>query len=47
MQRGTLIHVWWIRYSDGVLACCSSGYEKAVEMAEKHIKGTDLTYLIY
>ena len=46
MSRQKLICVYIIRYSDGALACCSESYEAAVRMAEKHIKGTDLTYVI-
>ena len=29
-----LERVWWIRYSDGVTACCARSYRDAVEMAE-------------
>lgn len=46
MQRGDMIHVWLIRYSDGTLECSSREYEDVVRIAEEHIKGTDLTYLI-
>lgn len=46
MQRGEMIHIWMIRYSDGSLECSSKAYEEVVRIAEGHIKGTDLTYLI-
>ena len=46
MQRGDLIHIWAIRYSDGSLECSSKSYEEVVRIAEEHIKGTDLSYLI-
>ncbi len=46
MSRPQMICVYIIRYSDGTLACCSESYEVAVRMAEEHIKGTDLTYVI-
>lgn len=41
-----MIHIWMIRYSDGTLECSSEEYEEVVRIAEEHIKGTDLTYLI-
>lgn len=46
MQRGNMIHVWIIRYSDGTLACSTEDYEGVVRTAEEHIRDTDLTYLI-
>ena len=46
MQRGEMIHIWVIRYSDGTLECSSEEYEEVVRIAEEHIKGTDLSYLI-
>lgn len=46
MQRGDLIHIWVIRYSDGSLECSSMEYKEVVRIAEKHIQGTNLTYLI-
>lgn len=46
MQRGEMIHIWGIRYSDGTLECSSEEYEEVVRIAEEHIKGTDLSYLI-
>ncbi len=46
MQRGDLIHIWLIRYSDGTLGCSSKEYDEVVRIAEEHIKGTDLTYKI-
>lgn len=46
MQRGNMIHVWIIRYSDGTLSCSTEDYEGVVRIAEEHIKDTDLTYLI-
>lgn len=46
MQRGDMIHIWLIRYSDGTLECSSKSYQQVVEIAEEHIEGTDLTYLI-
>lgn len=46
MQRGNMIHVWIIRYSDGTLVCSTADYEGVVRIAEEHIRDTDLTYLI-
>lgn len=46
MSSQKLICVYIIRYSDGSLACCSKSYEAAARMAEEHVKGTDLTYVI-
>lgn len=46
MQRGDMIHIWLIRYTDGTLECSSEEYEEVVRIAEEHIKGTDLTYQI-
>ena len=46
MQRGDLIHIWLIRYSDGNLECSSGEYEEVVKIAEEHVKGTDLSYAI-
>lgn len=46
MQRGDMIHIWLIRYSDGTLECSSEEYGEVVRIAEDHIKGTDLTYVI-
>lgn len=46
MQRGDMVHVWVIRYSDGNLECSSEAYEEVVRIAEDHIEGTDLTYVI-
>lgn len=46
MSRLKMICVYIIQYSDGTLACCSESYEAAVRMAEEHIKGTNLTYVI-
>lgn len=46
MQRGEMIHIWLIRYSDGSLECSSKEYEEVVRIAEEHIEGTDLTFLI-
>ena len=46
MQRGDLIHIWLIRYSDGNLECSSREYEEVVKIAEEHVKGTELTYVI-
>ena len=46
MQRGDMIHIWLIRYSDGTLECSSEEYEEVAWIAEERIKGTDLTYLI-
>ena len=41
-----MIHIWLIRYSDGTSECSSREHEDVVRIAEEHIKGTDLTYLI-
>ncbi len=41
-----MIHIWLIRYSDGTLACSSRDYEEVVRIAEEHVSGTDLTYVI-
>ena len=46
MQRGDMIHIWVSRYSDGSLECSSESYKEVVRIAEEHIKGTDLSYLI-
>ena len=46
MQRGDMIHIWVIRYSDGTLGCSSKEYDEVVRIAEEHINGTDLTYVI-
>ena len=46
MQRGDMIHIWVIRYSDGSMECSSKSYKEVVRIAEEHIKGTDLSYLI-
>lgn len=46
MQRGEMIHIWMIRYSDGSLECSTKAYDEVVRIAEEHIKGTDLTYKI-
>ena len=46
MQRGDMIHIWVIRYSDETLGCSSKEYDEVVRIAEEHIKGTDLTYKI-
>lgn len=46
MQRGDMIHIWLIRYSDGTSECSSREYEKVVKIAEEHVKGTELTYEI-
>lgn len=46
MQRVDMIHIWLIRYSDGTIECSSEEYEEVARIAEEHIKGTDLTYLI-
>ena len=46
MQRGDMIHIWVIRYSDGSMECSSKTREEVVQIAEEHVKGTDLTYLI-
>lgn len=46
MQRGDMVHVWMIRYSDGSLECSSREYEEVVKIAEEHVRGTDLSYVI-
>lgn len=46
MQRGNMIHVWIIRYSDGTLVCSTEDYDGVVRIAEEYIRGTDLSYLI-
>lgn len=46
MQRGDMIHIWLIRYSDGTIECSSKEYNEVVRIAEEHIKGTDLAYMI-
>lgn len=46
MQRGDLIHIWLIRYSDGTLECSSGEYKEVVKIAEEHVRGTDLSYVI-
>ena len=46
MQRGDMIHIWLIRYSDGTIECSSKEYDEVVQIAEEHIKGTDLAYMI-
>ena len=46
MQRGDMIHIWLIRYSDGTSECSSREYEEVVKIAEEHVKGTELTYAI-
>lgn len=46
MQRGDMIHIWLIRYSDGTLECSSEEYDEVVRIAEGHIRDTDLTYMI-
>lgn len=46
MQRGDMIHIWLIRYSDGTSECSSGEYEEVVRIAEEHIIGTDLVYVI-
>lgn len=46
MQWGDMIHVWIIRYSDGTLTCSTEDYDGVVQIAEEHIRGTDLTYMI-
>lgn len=35
-----------IRYSDGSLECSSREYEEVVKIAEEHVNGTKLTYVI-
>ena len=46
MQRGDMVHVWVIWYSDGNLECSSGEYEEVVKIAEEHVRGTDLSYVI-
>ena len=46
MQRGDMIHIWLIRYSDGTLECSSKKYDEVKQIAESYIRGTDLTYVI-
>lgn len=46
VQRGDMIHIWLIRYSDGTLECSSEEYGEVIQIAEDHIKGTDLTYVV-
>lgn len=46
MQRGDLIHIWLIRYSDGTLECSSREYKEVTKIAEEHVRGTDLAYVI-
>lgn len=46
MQRGDMIHIWLIGYSDGTIECSSKEYDEVVRIAEEHIKGTDLAYMI-
>lgn len=46
VQRGDMIHIWLIRYSDGTLECSSKEYDEVVRIAEDHIRDTDLTYTI-
>lgn len=41
-----MTHVCLIRYSDGTLEYSSKEYDEVVRIAEEHIKGTDLTYVI-
>ena len=41
-----MIHIWLIRYSDGTSECSSREYEEVVRIAEEHIIGTDLVYVI-
>ena len=41
-----MIHIWLIRYSDGTIECSSKEYDEVVRIAEEHIRGTDLSYLI-
>ncbi|WP_306542235.1 hypothetical protein [[Ruminococcus] torques] len=38
--------IYIIRCSDGWMGCTSEGYEMAVQLAQEHIEGTDLTYVI-
>ena len=37
--------IYIIRCSDGWMGCTSEGYEMAVQLAQEHIEGTDLTYV--
>ena len=46
MQRGVMIHIWLIRYSDGSTECSTGEYEEVVRTAEEHNIGTDLVYVI-
>ena len=46
VQRGDMIHIWLIRYSDETLECSSKEYDEVVRIAEDHIRDTDLTYTI-
>ena len=46
MQRGEMIHIWMIRYSDGTSECSSREYENVVKIAEEHVRGTGLSYVI-
>ena len=46
MQRGDMIHIWLIRYSDGSSECSSEEYENVVKIAGEHVRGTDLSYVI-
>lgn len=46
MQRGDMIHVWLIRFSDGSMECSSGPYQQVLRIAKEHVKGTNLTYLI-
>ena len=41
-----MIHICLIRYSDGTIECSSKEYDEVVQIAEEHIKGTDLAYMI-
>ena len=41
-----MVHVWMIRYSDGSLECSSREYEEVAKIAEEHVRGTDLSYVI-
>ena len=41
-----MVHVWMIRYSDESLECSSREYEEVVKIAEEHVRGTDLSYVI-
>nr|DAT27077.1 MAG TPA: hypothetical protein [Bacteriophage sp.] len=38
--------VYIIRCSDGWMKCCSESYAEAVRLAEEHIRGTRITYVI-